>query len=248
MPITTVLSSLLPAILWVAPMLNQPVSMPVPQARDLSGLLSLPDGTGPWSAVVIASGSNYPKEGAIMAAMTVQVVAAGWAVLTFDWSYTTYGGGASSGRKREKSELQAALNYLRGQPEVNSGGIVVAGKSLGSAVAYAVFLDNPDLLAAALLTPVFRTADGAQRGYPGLADQKRPIHLLTGSSDPLNARPVMEAHLTGAGQHSVTTVVAGDHGLNMTRKKDDESQAANRANVEVSVKTVVAWLGTLSTR
>ncbi|MCH8326903.1 MAG: hypothetical protein IID15_00075 [Candidatus Marinimicrobia bacterium] len=139
----TLLSTLLPALLWSAPLMNKPVNIPVPGARDLEGQLSLPGGAGPWPAIVIASGSNYPKEGAIMAAMTEQAVAAGWAVLTFDWSYTTYGGSPSSGRKREKSELQAALDLLLSKDGIAAGKTVVAGKSLGSALGPGVAYSSP---------------------------------------------------------------------------------------------------------
>ncbi len=237
---------LLPTMSWNALLMNKPVNIPVPEARGLAGLWSLPASATSWPAIVIASGSNYPKEGAIMAAMTERALAAGWAVLTFDWSYTTYGGSPSSSRKREKRELQAALDYLGSRPKIDRQRIVVAGKSLGSAVAYALFLDNLDLLGAALLTPVMRTPEGAERAYPGLSAQARPIHLLAGKSDPLNALPVMEAHLAGAGKQIVTTLIDGDHGLNVTRKKDETSQARNRANVAAGVRAVVRWLETLS--
>ena len=246
MPPVTLPAMLLPAKLWNAPLMNKPVNIPVPEARGLAGLLSLPASATPWPAIVVASGSSYPKEGAIVAAMTGQALAAGWAVLTFDWSYTTYGGSPSSSRKREKRELQAALDYLLNIDGSDARRTVVAGKSLGSAVAYALFLDNLDLLGAALLTPVMRTPEGAEKAYPGLTAQARPIHLLTGKSDPLNALPVMEAHLAGAGKQIVTTLIDGDHGLNVTRKKDEASQARNRANVAAGVRVVVRWLETLS--
>ena len=101
-------------------------------------------------------------------------------------------------------------------------------------------------MAAALLTPVFRNAEGAHRSYGGLAGESRPVHLLTGRNDPLNNHAVMKAHLAGAGDHIVVTTVPGDHGLNVTRKKDEESEAANRANIEAAVTPVTQWLDMFS--
>lgn len=207
--------------------------------------MTTPSGSGPLAGLVIAPGSSYPKEGAVISELDRQAAAADWAVLRFDWSYTTYGGSASGNRKRETAELGAALEYLKHRPGVDSSRVVVAGKSLGSAVAYAVFANHPEVMAAVLLTPVFRNAEGAQRAYGGLADESRPVHLLTGRNDPLNNHAVMKAHLAGAGDHIVVTAVPGDHGLKVTRRKDGESEAANRANIEAAIAPVNQWLVTL---
>ncbi len=219
------------------------VRIPVAGARHLEGNLHLPAGETPGPGLVIAPGSSYPKEGAIIESLARQAVPAGWAVLRFDWSYTTYGGGASSSRKREAAELEAALAFLGSQPACDPNRLVVAGKSLGSAVAYKVFTNHPELTAAILLTPVFRTAEGAGKTYAGLAQERRPVLLVTGERDPLNKPPVMAAHLATAGEHIVTEVVAGDHGLCLSRRKDPDSQAANRDNIDAALASVVRWLG-----
>ena len=122
---------------------------------------------------------------------------------------------------------------------------MLAGKSLGAAVAYRVFRDRPEVAAAALLTPVFRDAAGAEKHYPGLRHERRPLLLLTGNRDPLNARPVMEAHLRGGGANLSIIRVDGDHGLELTRKKDAASRAANAANIAAAADEVVTWLGRL---
>ena len=219
------------------------VRIPVAGARDLEGLLHLPAGGGPGPGLVIAPGSSYPKEGPIIESLARQAAPAGWVVLRFDWSYTTYGGGASGSRKREAAELEAALAFLGTQAVCDPNRLVVAGKSLGSAAAYQVFRSHPELSAAMLLTPVFRTAEGAGKTYAGLAQEARPVLLVTGDRDSLNKPQVMEAHLAAAGKHIVAEVVAGDHGLCLSRRKDPDSQAANRDNIDAAMAGVVRWLG-----
>ena len=73
------------------------------------------------------------------------------------------------------------------------------------------------------------------------------MHLLTGNRDALNSLPLMEAYVRGAaGGQVTTTVVDGDHGLQVSRRKEAASQAANAANIEGAVVKVVSWLEGLS--
>ena len=139
------------------------------------------------------------------------------------------------------------LAYARALPRTSGRPLVVAGKSLGAAVAWRVFREQLDVAAVVLLTPVFRDAGSGEKSYPGLADERRPVQLLAGNRDGLNALPLMEAYARGAsGGHVTVTVVDGDHGLQVTRKKDAASLAANRANIAAAAGQVVGWLGQLA--
>ncbi|MEE9163082.1 MAG: alpha/beta family hydrolase, partial [Candidatus Neomarinimicrobiota bacterium] len=190
-------------------------------------------------------GSAYPKEGPLIVALAHHAREIGWAALRFDWRYTTAGGGPSGNRRREVEELEAVLAYARALPRLSGRPLVVAGKSLGAAVAWRVFRARPEVAAVVLLTPVFRDAGSGEKSYPGLAGERRPVHLLAGNRDPLNALPVMHDYLRSGGENVVATVVDGDHGLQVTRKKDESSQAANRANIAAAVQQVLAGMGEL---
>ena len=167
---------------------------------------------------------------------------AGWAALRFDWRYTAAGGRASGNRAREAAELEGVLAYAQGLPRLAAQPVVLAGKSLGAAVAYRVFRSRPEVAAVILLTPVFRDAASGDKHYPDLRAEQRPVHLLAGNRDGLNALPLMEAYARGAGAQVTVTVVDGDHGLRVSRKKDAASQAANAANIEGAMAKVVGWL------
>ncbi len=228
---------------------QQPVesfTFPGPDGSKLEALLTRPSkGQPPWSAVLVASGSGYPKEGAMFESLGRRAAGAGWLVLAFDWRYTTAGGNPSSTRKKELADLEAALAYLMSRADVRHDRIVLAGKSMGSALAYQVFLDHPELFGAALLTPVFRSTEGAERSYQGLSDQLRPILILAGDKDPLNNLDIMNGHISGHGSSLVVSLVQGDHGLNITRSQSPEKQAINRAHIDTSMAHMVKWLKAL---
>ena len=173
------------------------VAIPVGEGGQLEALLDFPPTAGPVPGLILAPGSSYPKEGPLIAALSAHALGAGWATLRFDWRYTTGGSRPSSNRSREVEDLEAALDYARALPRLAGPPLVLAGKSLGAAVAYRVFRSRPEVAAAALLTPVFRDPAGAEKHFPGLRDERRPVLLLAGNRDPLNVRPVMETHLQG---------------------------------------------------
>ncbi len=214
----------------------------LPQGGEVPALIAYPPGNSPIPLLIIAPGSAYPKEGALIAALADHAVTAGWAALRFDWRYTAAGGRASGNRAREAADLERVLAYAEGLPRVAAQPIVLAGKSLGAAVAYRVFRSRPQVAAVILLTPVFRDAASGDKHYPGLRAEQRPVYLLTGNHDPLNALPMMEAYVRGAGHQVAVTVVDGDHGLQLSRKKDAASQAANAANIAGAMAKVVNWL------
>ena len=121
--------------------------------------------------------------------------------------------------------------------------MTLAGKSLGSLVAYEVFAADPGLRALALLTPlcVRHRGDGQSvmdESYPGLAGSKRRVIVLYGTEDPACNGDVLAAAL-GDGATNVTVLaVPGDHRL---RTGDDEADAENARAAAVAV---VEALGT----
>ncbi len=218
-------------------------TLPGPDGSSLEALLYRPSqGQPPWPTILVASGSGYPKEGAMFESLGRQAASAGWLVVTFDWRYTISGGRASSTRKKELADLEAALAYLVSRDDVSQNRIIIAGKSMGSTLAYKVFGEHPELFGVALLTPVFRSTEGAERNYHGLSAQLRPVFIVAGESDPLNNLDIMNDHISGHRSSLVVSLVQGDHGLNITRGKAPEQQAINRAHIDTCMSHLVEWL------
>lgn len=109
----------------------------------LAGTFTVPQGKGPFPAVVLVHGSGaIDRDGSVFGHKTLLVLAdhlsrQGIAVLRYD----KRGVGKSSGKLKEATtrdlaaDAEAALSFLRGRPEVDSQRIGVVGHSEGGLVA-----------------------------------------------------------------------------------------------------------------
>jgi len=109
----------------------------------LAGTFTVPQGKGPFPAVVLVHGSGaIDRDGSVFGHKTLLVLAdhlsrQGIAVLRYD----KRGVGKSSGKLKEATtrdlaaDAEAALRFLRGRPEVDSQRIGVVGHSEGGLVA-----------------------------------------------------------------------------------------------------------------
>lgn len=222
----------------------KPVHISLPTGDYLEAVVSYPDNDEPSPGLIVAPGSGYSKDGLLIVELCEQATATGFITLRFDWRYTTSGGGPSSNRKREIEDLQNALGYLELLDGINAHQLVLAGKSLGAGVAFNVFGSRPDVLAAMLLTPVFRNPDSGSKNYPGLPHEQRPVYMLTGKSDPLNKLDIMQHYLGDANPRVLVHVVDGNHGLELSRAKSPEAVSVNQENIRSAVSHAVDWLKT----
>ncbi|MFC1620065.1 dienelactone hydrolase family protein [Candidatus Neomarinimicrobiota bacterium] len=222
--------------------LTNSVHIGLPGGDHLEAVMSYPDGVELAPGLIVAPGSGYPKEGPLIVELCEQATAAGFITLRFDWRYTSTGGRPSSNRKRELEDLQAVLSYVESIKEIDPRRLVLAGKSLGAGVAYQAFRSRPDIFAALLLTPVFRDSNSGPRNYPDLPHERRPVYLLTGSSDPLNKRSVMQDYLHAAAPNVLVRIVEGNHGFEVSRARSPEAASANRDNIRGAVGHAADWL------
>jgi uncharacterized protein len=124
-----------------------------PAGFDLAGTLTLPQGAGPFPAVVLISGSGpQDRDGTVLGHKTFLVLAdhltrQGIAVLRSD----DRGVGASRGNAAGATsqdfagDVRAALAYLRTRPEIRKDAIGLAGLSEGGLIAPIVAADDPQI-------------------------------------------------------------------------------------------------------
>lgn len=117
---------------------------------SLAGTYSVPEGKGPFPAVVLVSGTGpNTRDQDVEGHKIFQVLAdalnrEGLAVLRYD----KRGAGKSTGKYGMATtadftdDADAALNWLSGQPEVKTGGIGIVGHSEGGVIAPAVAARN----------------------------------------------------------------------------------------------------------
>jgi uncharacterized protein len=177
----------------------------------LAGTLTLPAGAGPYPAVVLITGSGPEnRDEEIFGFKIFRVIAdaltrQGIAVLRYDDRGV---GGSSAGTSVDTSEtfagdVTAAVQYLKGRPEINPKQIGLLGHSEGGIIAPIVAVSSPDVSFIILMSGP---------GVPGsriIEEQARLISEASGtSSADLQAQAALQkrsidAALTGQGWDAV---------------------------------------------
>ena len=221
--LTRLLLSLTLALPALARAEFQALTLSTPRGAALSVLADWPDperfGPGPYPTVVLASGAGYHQRMPLQATLAEALSAAGVGVVRFDWAYFSAQGQPSDDLAPEREDLQTVLAHVRGLKHVDVDRLTVAGKSLGSLVAWQVFRADPDVSRAVLLTPLCsRSTDGtlqsvAAERYPGANGRDaRPALWVLGDRDPACAPAVLREFLRERPQDGVREL-EGDHGL-----------------------------------
>ena len=217
-----------------------------PAGQKLAVIADLPAGGDPFPAVVLAPGQGYHMELPALEAVARSMAAQGIAVFRFNWAYFTARpqGQPSDDLSRELQDLQAVLAAARAHRQVAADRVVVAGKSLGSAVAWLALREDARLRGALLLTPLCsrlrpgetRPQPEALENYPGFEAERRPTLWVAGHQDPLCAPSVLYDFARSRGDAARVAVVGGDHGFE-TRSA---APAAAAAALQRSLAAVAA--------
>ncbi|MEZ4771433.1 MAG: alpha/beta fold hydrolase, partial [Caldilineales bacterium] len=153
----------------------------------LAGTLTLPEGDGPFPAVILISGSGQQNRDEALSIVPgykpFQEIAdtltrQGIAVLRYD----DRGIGGSSGDPSQASsadfadDAEAAFTYLQGRPEIDGGQIGMLGHSEGGIIEAIVAARNPDV---AFLISMAGTAVS---GYDTIIKQVEQLKLASGAT------------------------------------------------------------------
>ncbi|MBI3568158.1 MAG: alpha/beta hydrolase [Gemmatimonadetes bacterium] len=231
------------ALLLARHALAQGATVDTPRGAKVAVFADLPAGRGPFAAVVLGPGAEYPMHAPVLEATTKELVARGIAVYRFDWAYYTAdpkAGRASPGLKNEVEDMTSVVAYARRDARVAGDRLFAAGKSLGSLVAWRVLEADTTLRGGLLLTPVCsRTRDGiitavADQNYPGIASERRPLAFIAGEQDPLCASPVLYGFAARAGGPARVAVVGGNHTFEEPSLPADARLTALQRNVDLA--------------
>ena len=158
-----------------------PVTLHTPDGLHLAAALYVPDGAGPFPAVLLShmGGSNKEAWGR----MPTLLRAAGYVVLTYDFR----GQGESEGKldpPQAATDLGTALAYLRAQRSVDTTRVGLVGASMGGMASVIVAADDPGVRTVIAIS----SPPDAAGQYPGqVIDQlsPRPFLALGCDRDPL---------------------------------------------------------------
>lgn len=170
------------------PYQEEQVAFQSPGAR-LAGTLTLPEGRGPFPAVILIAGSGrhtrnerlYDHQPFLV--LADDLTRRGIAVLRYD----KRGAGDSLGDYDDATsrdfaaDAEAGIAFLRARPDIDPAKIGVIGHSEGGLIAPMIAEDDPKIAFLALLAPP------AVPGEAILVEQSRLIRLASGE-DPANAR------------------------------------------------------------
>lgn len=174
----------------------------------LEGVLHLPE-TTPCPGVVVAH--PHPQYGGEMHNNVVHALcraanAAGAAALRFNFRGVGFSEGAFDNGVGEIGDVAAALEYLRGLPEIDSSRVGLCGYSFGSIMAVRYAHKRGDLAALVLV------ANPVQRGPKLELHLDAPTLFITGDRDPYCDGKLIEEYRTQIGDDVTLEIVPGvDH-------------------------------------
>jgi dienelactone hydrolase len=222
----------------------QPIKLKTPRGAQLEVIAEFPAGDGPFPVLVLAPGQGYHMGLPAMEATAKEMVAQRIAVYRFNWAY--FSSDAKSGQPSKEyvaeiEDMTTVLNKARSDPRVAKDKIAVAGKSLGSVVAWQVLAKHKDIKGGLFLTPVCsETQSGhvisstvAAGNYPGIGNEKRPLAFIAGEADPLCAAPALYQYVSQAGGPTRISIVGGNHGFANPKLTGTLGDEAMKSNVKI---------------
>lgn len=182
------------------------------QAEDiaLEGMLDLPQGAdGPMPGAVVCH--PHPLYGGdmyndVVATVCRAALDEGIAALRFDFRGVGGSGGEHAGGVGERDDAWAALDFLRGRPEVDRGRLALAGYSFGAGVALNAGLAAGVKALVAVSSPPRMVDFTAMQGY------EIPVLLIAGDRDDFVPPAQLEQLAIALGPRTTCTIVPGaDH-------------------------------------
>jgi predicted alpha/beta-hydrolase family hydrolase len=225
-----------------------------PRGASVNVAISVPESrvAGKRPAVILAPGQGYHMELPLMKDLADKLAAGGVLAFRFDWNYYSQKGQPSNDLSREVEDMQSVLDLAKADARVDAGQIAIAGKSMGSVVAFRVFNRNPAAKGLVLLTPLCSSPTDEKGNalpspratgplnYPGLTEFTKPVVLALGNADPACFVPTLYDWLKGTKGNVVTVVAGGDHGMNVVSSNVEDPK--NAANISSTIQIVAHWV------
>lgn len=210
-------------------------------------------------AIIIAPGQSCNSKGPIFETLGKMGPLENVTVIRFEWAYCLKDPSKpvpSENLKNEIEDFYSVMDYASTLPSVDAEKIVLAGKSLGSVVAYAVFKDTPSAKGVALLTPICSYVTDEQgnplpapqsvceENYPGMKQDLRPVYMTMGELDSACVLSVLFDYLKDSKGNILVNVAGGDHGFRMKNAEGKVDDAKTQRNIDSVINAVLNWMGT----
>lgn len=200
-------------------------------------------------AVVLAPGSGYHMRLPVLESLSRALVKQGIVVYRFNWAYFVKDpekGKQSQDRAAEVEDLTTVLELARRDPAVDKSRVALAGKSLGSLIAWRVLRAQPDVRAALLLTPVCSSTPQKtvvpEVNYPGVPQETRKFAWILGDADPSCTPPTLYRLVATNPQPVRINVVGGNHGFEHGPASDKVAAASTSRTIDLVTRLSVDFL------
>ena len=205
-----------------------------------------PEGKGPFPCVIICPGRGYHMDLPLIKDLADAAVKEGFVAVRFNWTFFIEKTNPSRDGKQELGNIETVLALTKLMPAIDSTKVYLAGKSLGSLYAYAVFQDRPELKGCLLLTPIIPDSTAGAEYYPDLQSEFRKVVFILGSEDFHNCRLNNLYHYLAGCKASIPVVaLAGGHSFNQAGESTDKGLLAiDEYNLQQAVNAAVYWLKT----
>lgn len=214
-----------------------------PRGENIQLISNFPKGNGPFPTLILAPGAGYHMQLPLMEEIDRQLVGNGIAVIRFNWAYfnsKTRKPSPSLNLDLEYEDLSTVLNHAKTDAHTDKNALFIAGKSLGTGVAWRLFKNHHDLKALVLLTPICsktvdsNTTSEIEQNYPQLNKETRPVLFIMGDSDPACASHILLAYLSERKNNMTTSIIGGNHGFENPHLNTQEAESFKQKNIRLA--------------
>jgi hypothetical protein len=209
------------------------------------------------SVLIVAPGQSCNSKGPLFESIEKEALKQNVNVVRFDWSYCSPGApnrAPSNDLSSEALDLKFVVEFARGYLGKSKTNVNLAGKSLGSIVAYNVFRQDLEFKKLSLLTPVCsydtdetgkplpQPYDAIEENYPNLANEKRNIQLISGDQDNLCRHSVLKKFEMNVSNPDLEIIYAkGNHGFYVANSDGSTNQEESLKNITIISQEMLNW-------
>lgn len=230
-------------------------TIPSPRGNQIEILAHIPQQFD--KIMVVAPGQSCNSRTDLFQILSHTVAQQRTAVFRMEWEYCKINPSKptpSPNYEHELQDLSTVLRFASNKSRFPNKQITLAGKSLGSFLAYKIFQLSPQVKSIVLLTPICsvthdendnplpRPLNVGEKYYPQVKSQPRPVLFALGNRDSACVLPVLRDFLKDSPPHIRAAVFAGDHGFRSYLPNGEIDKVLMIQTLHRVAHTVVRWL------
>jgi predicted alpha/beta-hydrolase family hydrolase len=206
------------------------------------------------ACLIICPGSGYHKDLPLIRDLAKYGIENDISVLRFNWPYFTEKRKPSDKYQEELESIDAMIRLAKNDPRIDSTRIYLAGKSLGSVLAYRAMInknissDSTDIFrkeikALILLTPIFPNVETAEQYHPHFKKFNQDCLIVVGKNDHDNCDIKALSSIIDSFENKIDVIISGgDHSFNLEAYQEGVNSEINNRQVDFISQQVIDWI------